>query len=139
MTKQFYNVGDTFVDKESGETLRCVEGDCRACFYRLKLCVDIPECRAIFRETNDSVCFELVGLPDNTPITAEILSNNGWSNPLNNIMAFISDDVIFGIKVNEGFACWLKYNGDTIGREFTTIGELKAIAKALYKIELKFE
>ena len=71
---------------------------------------------------------------DNTPITDEILIRNGWKLAYN--------EYEFGkiaIEANEGFACWLRYDGWNIGEPFFTIGELKSIAKALYKVELKFE
>ena len=67
---------------------------------------------------------------DNTPITAEILLRNGWDNTSGDIFRFSG----MTVEHIDGFCTQYE-----IGLPFIYIGELKAIARALYKVELKFE
>ena len=83
---------------------------------------------------------------DSTEITQELLLRNGWElideNDNKFEMVVVYDTLLHEIIVIaciDGFACFLMHKSDYIGREFTTIGELKAIAKALYKVELTFK
>lgn len=83
---------------------------------------------------------------DSTEITQELLLRNGWTQIDENDNKFemvavyeTSLPEIISIACIDGFACFLMHKSDYIGREFTTIGELKAIAKALYKVELTFK
>ena len=71
---------------------------------------------------------------DQTPITSDILLRNGWREMLS---WYQLEDI--QVEVEDGFACWICSGMVSIGKPFYTIGELKAIAKALYKIELKLE
>ena len=83
---------------------------------------------------------------DSTEITHELLLRNGWEQIDEDdnkfeIVAYsemLLPEIIV-IACIDGFACFLMYKSDYIGREFNTIGELKAIAKALYKVELTFK
>lgn len=72
---------------------------------------------------------------DQTPITSDILVRNGWEYIAVDGYSFEGID----IEVKEGFACWICCMNRSVGKDFYTIGELKSIAKALYKVELKFE
>ena len=81
---------------------------------------------------------------DNTPITAEILLRNGWDKTGGydfETSKAIDDDMSWIIKIRcvDSFACFLLIDNNIHGEPFYTIGELKAIARALYKVELKFE
>ena len=67
---------------------------------------------------------------DSTEITHELLLRNGWENTSADIFRF-SDIIIEHI---DGFCTQCE-----IGKPFIHIGELKAIAKALYKVELTFK
>ena len=74
---------------------------------------------------------------DSTEITQELLLRNGWTLYKNNDIFQFNGIILFCI---DKFACGiLSINQDLIGKAFTTIGELKAIAKALYKVELTFK
>ena len=74
---------------------------------------------------------------NNTEVTHQLLLSNGWIQ-LNNENVFELDKIrIFCV---DGFTCGLQTNqNELIGEPFTTVGELKAIAKALYKVELEFK
>ena len=83
---------------------------------------------------------------DSTEITQELLLRNGWEQKGGYELEFVtkSDDeaemsTIIVIDCIDNFCCYLIHGKDYIGRHFTTIGELKAIAKALYKVELIFK
>ena len=71
---------------------------------------------------------------DQTPITSDILVRNGWNEDYDR---YWFENMC--VEVKDGFSCWLYFLDENIGEPFYTIGELKAIAKALYKVELKFE
>ena len=79
--------------------------------------------------------FTIAMINDQTPITSDILVRNGWEYIAVDGYSFEGID----IEVKEGFACWICYMNGRVGKDFYTIGELKSIAKALYKVELKFE
>ena len=83
---------------------------------------------------------------DSTEITQELLLRNGWTQIGEYELEFIkkSDNeaemsTIIVIECIDNFCCYLIHGKDYIGSPFTTIGELKAIAKALYKVELTFK
>lgn len=81
---------------------------------------------------------------DQTPITSDILVRNGWTKTgVCDFSAFkdVDDDMSWIIKIRciNSFACFLLVDNSIHGEPFYTIGELKSIAKALYKVELKFE
>ena len=74
---------------------------------------------------------------NNTEVTQQLLLSNGWIQ-LDNDDVFELDKII--IFCVDGFACCLQTKqNELIGEPFTTVGELKAIAKALYKVELEFK
>ena len=89
---------------------------------------------------------------DSIEITHELLLRNGWMQIDENDNKFemfinyeqfetvlsLLPEIITICCVND-FACYLMHGKDYIGRHFTTIGELKAIASALYKVELTFK
>ena len=137
MSKQYYEIGQTFVDKESGKTLKCVEGPCDKCFFLDKTC-DYFSCIFSRMEGKKSVCFiEANSITDQPELTQQLLLSNGWIQ-LNNENVFELDKIrIFCV---DGFTCGLQTKqNELIGEPFTTVGELKAIAKALYKVELEFK
>ena len=144
MSKQYYEIGQTFVDKESSRTLKCVEGGCGCCFFLDKNCDDI-NCILSEREDKKSVCFTdnwvchivVNEIIDQTELTQQLLIDNGWIQ-LDNDNVFELDKIrIFCV---DGFACGLQTKqNDLIGDPFITVGELKAIAKALFKVELEFK
>ena len=74
---------------------------------------------------------------NNTEVTQQLLLSNGWMQ-LDNDNVFELDKIrIFCV---DGFACGLQTKqNELIGEPFTTVGELKAIAKALYKVEIEFK
>lgn len=76
-------------------------------------------------------------ITDQTELTQQLLIDNSWTQ-VNNENVFEFDKIrIFCV---DGFTCGLQTNqNELIGEPFTTIGELKAIAKALYKVELTFK
>ena len=138
MNKQYYEIGQTFVDEESGKTLKCVKGDCLACFYIWENCTKAPMCSSLNRKDEKSVCFiDVNKITDQTEITQQLLIDNGWTQ-VNNDNVFELDKIkIFCV---DGFTCGLQTNqNELIGEPFTIIGELKAIAKSLYKVELEFK
>lgn len=134
MSKKYYEIGETFVDEKSGKTLRCVEGMCNTCFYRQTMCNTAPSCTRVDRKDLKSVCF--INVTD-TELTQQLLLSNGWTQ-LDNENVFELDKIrIFCV---DGFACGLQTKqNELIGEPFTTVGELKAIASALYKVELDFK
>lgn len=137
MSKQYYEIGQTFVDEESGKTLMCVEGVCGCCFFLDKDCDDI-NCILSEREDKKSVCFIDANLiTDQAELTQQLLIDNGWTQ-VNNDNVFELDKIkIFCV---DGFCCGLQTKqNELIGEPFTTVGELKAIAKSLYKVELEFK
>ena len=67
---------------------------------------------------------------DSTEITHELLLRNGWENTSADIFRFSG----MTIECIDGFCAQFE-----IGLPFIHIGELKAIAKALYKVELTFK
>lgn len=80
---------------------------------------------------------------DNTEITQELLIRNGWIDVRGNQFYFDCIDengVIRCIQIEciDQFYCVLTVKREPLGRFFKTIGELKAIASALYKVELTF-
>ena len=135
MSKQYYEIGQTFVDKESGKTLKVVECSCVKCFYFPSCDDDAPACSALSRIDKKSVYF--INVTDQTQLTHQLLLRNGWIQ-LNNENVFELDKIrIFCV---DGFTCGLQTKqNELIGEPFTTVGELKAIAKALYKVELEFK
>ena len=135
MSKQYYEIGQTFVDRKSGKTLQCVEGMCNTCFYRQNMCNTSPSCTRVDRKDLKSVCF--INVTDQPELTQQLLLSNGWIQ-LDNDNVFELDKIrIFCV---DGFACGLQTKqNELIGEPFTTVGELKAIAKALYKVEIEFK
>lgn len=137
MDKQYYEIGQTFVDEESGKSLMCVEGGCNKCFFLDKNCDDV-NCILSEMEDQKSVCFIVVNkITDQTELTQQLLIDNGWIQ-LDNDNVFELDKIrIFCV---DGFTCGLQTKqNELIGEPFTTVGELKAIAKSLYKVELEFK
>ena len=135
MSKKHYEIGETFVDEATGQTLKCVEGMCHTCFYRQNTCNTSPSCTRVDRKDLKSVCF--INVTDQPELTHQLLLRNGWIQ-LNNENVFELDKIrIFCV---DGFTCGLQTKqNELIGEPFTTVGELKAIAKALYKVELEFK
>ena len=138
MSKKYYEIGETFVDEATGQTLKCVEGMCNTCFYRQNMCNTSPSCTRVDRKDLKSVCFIDISVTfEQTQLTQQLLLRNGWIQ-LNNENVFELDKIrIFCV---DGFTCGLQTKqNELIGEPFTTVGELKAIAKALYKVELEFK
>lgn len=139
MNKQYYEIGQTFVDEESGKTLMCVEGMCDICFYNQKTnCSNTPLCTRMDRFDFNSACFiDTNAITNQTELTQQLLLSNGWIQ-LDNDNVFELDKIrIFCV---DGFTCGLQTKqNELIGEPFTTAGELKAIAKSLYKVELEFK
>lgn len=138
MDRKYYEIGQTFVDKESGKTLKCIEGLCEKCFYLDNDCLDSPNCARTTRKDQKSVCFIDISVTfEQTQLTQRLLLSNGWTR-LDNDNIFELDKIkIFCV---DGFICGLQTKqNELIGEPFTTVGELKAIAKALYKVELEFK
>ena len=107
MSKQYYEIGQTFVDKESGKTLKCVEGPCDKCFFIDKNCDDV-NCIFSEREDKKSVCFidvnKMIDITELTELTQQLLLSNGWTQ-LDNENVFELDKIrIFCV---DGFACGL--------------------------------
>ena len=74
---------------------------------------------------------------DQSELTQQILLNNGWIQVDNENIFELDKIRIFCV---DGFACGLQTKqNELIGEPFTTTGELKAIAKALYNVELDFK
>ena len=138
MSKQYYEIGQTFVDEKSGNTLMCIEGMCNTCFYIQNRCNTSPSCTRVDRKDLKSVCFIDISVTfEQTQLTQQLLLSNGWIQ-LDNDNVFELDKIrIFCV---DGFTCGLQTKqNEFIGEPFTTVGELKAIAKALYKVELEFK
>ena len=139
MIKKYYKIGETFVDEESGKTLKCVEGgfSCGECFYLYKNCTS-NICLKSGRKDKKYVNFVDVNeIIYHAELTQQLLLNNGWTQ-LDNENVFELDKIrIFCV---DGFTCGLQTKqNELIGEPFTTVGELKAIAKTLYKVELEFK
>ena len=137
MSKQYYEIGQTFVDKESGITLKCVEGGCDECFYFKTYC-NLSYCGPNHIFNNKKIIFiDINAITDQYELNQQLLLNNGWIQ-LNNENVFELDKIrIFCV---DGFTCGLQTKqNELIGEPFTTVGELKAIAKSLYKVELEFK
>lgn len=140
MNRQYYEIGETFVDEVSGKTLMCGEIglDCGECFYFDKKCAKATDCIPRLRLDKKSVCFiDTNTIPDQSELTQQILIDNGWTQ-VNNDNVFELDKIkIFCVN---GFGCGLQTKqNELIGEPFNTVGELKSIASALYKVELEFK
>lgn len=137
MSKQYYEIGETFVDEESGKALKCVEGKCEECFY-FKTDCNLSYCGPNHIFNDECYIFiEINKTTNQTELTQQLLIDNGWIQ-LDNENVFELDKIkIFCV---DGFACGLQTKqNELIGEPFTTVGELKAIAKSLYKVELEFK
>ena len=136
MSKQYYEIGQTFVDKESGRTLKCVEGiSCIKCDYTKCTKIRCSECERI--DGKEVVFIRVDTISCQESLTHQLLLRNGWTQ-IDNENVFELDKIrIFCV---DGFTCGLQTKqNELIGEPFTTVGELKAIAKALYKVELEFK
>ena len=109
---------------DSNSCHRCQSSECN-------ICCDVD------RIDNKNVIFIEISETDQTQLTQQLLLSNGWIQ-LDNDNVFELDKIrIFCV---DGFACGLQTKqNELIGEPFTTVGELKAIAKALYKVELEFK
>ena len=137
---KYYKVEETFIDETTGKTLKCIKGiDCMKCiasFCHSLACTPTERSKhsAIFE---DVIFIDASIASDQTELTQHLLLNNGWIK-IDNDNVFELDKI--KIFCADGFTCGLQSkSNDLIGEPFTTVGELKTIAKALYKIELEFK